>query len=104
MSRTLFTLFLQRASTNSSVNQFTLQVVSLMNDQMVRKGVPMSKDHLEVAQRSIERGDGLYEFLKAENKHVLASTGEGAVYQAGRLFHKLVLPKAMSIENAVKCL
>lgn len=102
MYRVQFTQFLETASASPTVNPITLQAVSLMNNQMARKGVPMSKDHFQVAQQSIARGDGLCDFLKAENKHVLESTGSGAVYQAGLLFHKTFVSGAIKIEEAVK--
>jgi|688.fasta_scaffold51230_7 hypothetical protein len=104
MYRTQFVQFLQGASANPSVNAITLQAVSLMNDQMARRGAPMSKDHFEVAHQSIARGDCLCDFLEAENKHVLESTGSGAVYQAGFLFHKTLVSGAIKIEEAVKSL
>jgi len=88
--RILFTHFLQGASANPRVNAITLRTVSVMNDQMARRGVAMSREHYEVAQQSIARGDDLCDFLRAENKHVLESTGTGVVYQAGVLLHRMI--------------
>jgi hypothetical protein len=39
----------------------------------------------------IARGDTTCEFLAAENKHVLQSTGTGPVYTAGKKFHEWVV-------------
>jgi len=90
MYRIQFTRFLQGASANPSVNAITLRTVSLMNDQMARRGVKMSREHFVVAQESIERGDDLCDFLRKENPHVLESTGSGVVYQAGFLLHRMI--------------
>jgi hypothetical protein len=58
-----------------------------MNTEMVRKSVPMSEAHYKVARKSLEDGAPICEFLQAENTHVLKSSGNGVVYNAGKLFH-----------------
>ncbi|MFC5863576.1 hypothetical protein ACFPT7_14815 [Acidicapsa dinghuensis] len=80
-----FTRFLSSSPTGS--DRCAVTVVGQMNKEMVRKGVPMSKEHYDAATDSLSRGDKLCGFLQAENSHVLKSNGTGFVYNAGKGFH-----------------
>ena len=83
--RPQFTEFL--SSSPTSADPCAMAVVGQMNKEMVRKDVPMSKEHFDTAKESLERGDKLCGFLQSENSHVLKSSGTGFVYNAGKGFH-----------------
>lgn len=83
--RPQFTQFL--SSNPSGADPCAIAVVGQMNKEMVRKQVPMSKEHFETASESLAKGDKLCGFLQAENSHVLKSNGTGFVYNAGKGFH-----------------
>jgi hypothetical protein len=80
-----FTEFLK--SPPSTVNPCTIAIVKPMNNEMVRKSVPMSKEHYLTARKSLTDGATGCQFLQAENTHVLQSNGTGVVYNAGKMFH-----------------
>lgn len=86
--RAEFTNFL--AEPPAGASQTTLAIVSAMNSQMVENQVPMTHQHYENATESLSRGDSVVGFLKAENEDVLAGTGNGVAYEAGRTFHEVI--------------
>jgi RHS repeat-associated protein len=74
-------------------NWITSNVISVMNEEMARNNVPMSEGHYQAAKDSINRGDNLLDFLKAENPHVLKSTGRGDIYYIGKGFHRVFITR-----------
>ncbi|ERJ59852.1 hypothetical protein [Sphingobacterium paucimobilis] len=59
-----------------------------MNHMMYRNNIPMSPEHeLVLRQKLITENAGLWDTLKAENSHVLASQGHGLLYNMGKQFH-----------------
>ena len=86
-----FTEYLGKPETRERANMVTRTVVSGMNSQMAREGQPMTEAHYRAAVTSMDRGDSLCGFLKAENEHVIHSTGDGCVYTAGKKFHEHVV-------------
>ncbi len=89
--RPAFTEFLGRRETWNNANMVTYITVSKMNKRMVAEGIPMTEAHYRAATESISRGDTTCEFVKAEHDHVMLSTGDGPVYNAGKAFHKNVV-------------
>jgi hypothetical protein len=88
--REQFTDYLNDPLNKQNANGVTWQTVKMMNAQMVRDGVHMTAEHLDVARTSIGRGDNICKFLQAENLHVVESEGQGATYQAGKLLHQTI--------------
>jgi hypothetical protein len=87
--RAEFTHFLQNAP--EGADDRTLQVVGWMNSRMIDENVPMSRHHFEQATASIARGDGPWNFFKAENIDVITSNpgdGGGRFYDIGRFLHE----------------
>ncbi|SKB82817.1 hypothetical protein SAMN05660841_02551 [Sphingobacterium nematocida] len=63
-----------------------------MNHMMYRNNIPMSPEHeLVLRQKLITENAGLWDTLKAENPHVLASQGHGLLYNMGKQFHTHVV-------------
>ncbi len=86
-----FTQFMNSQESWDSSCKVTHVTVANMNRQMTREGIPMSEAHFNAAKTSISRGDSLCGFMRAEHNHVMASNGDGPVYNAGKSFHKNVI-------------
>jgi hypothetical protein len=82
-----FTSFL--ANPPSGANGLTVGIVSGINGQLARDGVPMSKNHYDVAKRSIANGDDIFTFASKENAEVMKSSGQGWFYGVARFFHSV---------------
>lgn len=76
--RSEFTSFL--GQNHPTASKETLELVRLVNSQMVRENIPMTRDHYLVAKSSILRGDGPIQYVAYENPHVVKSSGNGPVY------------------------
>lgn len=83
-----FTEFFKDPSKAPEANGVTWHSVRLMNNEMKRNKVPMSKAHYDTATESIKEGKPICEYMQDENKHVLDSSGSGVVYKAGFQVHK----------------
>ena len=89
--RPAFTRFMGQRETWNNANKVTHITVSKMNQRMAAEGIPMSQAHYQASTASMSRGDTTCGFLKAEHDHVMLSTGDGPVYNAGKAFHKNVV-------------
>lgn len=92
-----FDRFLNSAPPTS--NGITVSIVGFMHRAMMRNNVPMSDGHYQAATDSIRRGDGLCQYLWAENLHVLDSQGNGFAYNAGYQFHSTIRSTHTAVTN-----
>lgn len=82
-----FGAFLDEHAKKPSANDSTLHAVRSIHQRMVSNRNGMTRAHYEAAKASILRGDTLCEFMRAENSHVINSTGSGLTYHAGKVAH-----------------
>jgi hypothetical protein len=71
-------------------NAVTYFLVKGVHKGLRARGVPMTRAHRDAAVASLRNGDTICVFMGKENRHVMASTGNGLLYNMGKGVHTVL--------------